>query len=264
MVAAGQLGRKSGERLLRLRASDGHGRAAARRRWAVPPAGRAPTTTARRRRGRPRARHAARRLPRAGCSRCRSRAGAQDAAGLVVARPPRRRCRSTACGSAGRCAGRAARFEVRVDTAFDDVIAACADPRRTGGWITADDRRRLHAAAPPRLGPQRRGLGRATARWPAASTAWPSAGCSPASRCSTGATDASKVALVGLVERLRERRADPARRAVGDPPPRHRSAPSSIPRPSTWRRLARAAARPLPRLGDRCRPSTGRATWTPR
>jgi leucyl/phenylalanyl-tRNA--protein transferase len=30
------------------------------------------------------------------------------------------------------------RFEVRVDTAFDDVVAACADPRRKGRWITAE------------------------------------------------------------------------------------------------------------------------------
>ncbi len=31
-----------------------------------------------------------------------------------------------------------ARYEVRVDTAFDAVIAACADPRREHGWISAD------------------------------------------------------------------------------------------------------------------------------
>lgn len=30
------------------------------------------------------------------------------------------------------------RFEVRVDTAFADVVAACADPARPGGWITPD------------------------------------------------------------------------------------------------------------------------------
>jgi leucyl/phenylalanyl-tRNA--protein transferase len=29
-----------------------------------------------------------------------------------------------------------ARFEIRVDTAFADVIAHCADPRRPHGWIT--------------------------------------------------------------------------------------------------------------------------------
>jgi leucyl/phenylalanyl-tRNA--protein transferase len=32
----------------------------------------------------------------------------------------------------------ARRFEVRVDTAFDDVVAACADPGRRGAWITAE------------------------------------------------------------------------------------------------------------------------------
>ena len=30
----------------------------------------------------------------------------------------------------------AKRFEVRVDSAFDDVVAACGDPSRPGGWIT--------------------------------------------------------------------------------------------------------------------------------
>jgi len=29
-----------------------------------------------------------------------------------------------------------ARFEVRVDTAFEDVVAACGDPSRRGRWIT--------------------------------------------------------------------------------------------------------------------------------
>ena len=31
----------------------------------------------------------------------------------------------------------AGRFEVRVDAAFDDVVAACGDPAREGRWITA-------------------------------------------------------------------------------------------------------------------------------
>jgi leucyl/phenylalanyl-tRNA--protein transferase len=30
------------------------------------------------------------------------------------------------------------RFEIRVDTAFADVVAACADPERPHGWITDD------------------------------------------------------------------------------------------------------------------------------
>lgn len=39
------------------------------------------------------------------------------------------------------------RFEVTTDTAFHDVVAACADPRRPGAWITDDVARaytRLH------------------------------------------------------------------------------------------------------------------------
>ena len=38
-------------------------------------------------------------------------------------------------------------FEVRVDTAFDEVLDGCADPRRDGGWIDDDIRAaygRLH------------------------------------------------------------------------------------------------------------------------
>ena len=31
-----------------------------------------------------------------------------------------------------------ARFEIRVDSAFEDVVAGCADPARSGGWIDAD------------------------------------------------------------------------------------------------------------------------------
>jgi leucyl/phenylalanyl-tRNA--protein transferase len=40
------------------------------------------------------------------------------------------------------------RFEIRVDTAFDQVIAGCADPSRSGRWITpriVDAYSRLHA-----------------------------------------------------------------------------------------------------------------------
>ena len=41
----------------------------------------------------------------------------------------------------------AKRYEIRVDTAFDQVIRACADPRRPDGWINEDfiaAYRRLH------------------------------------------------------------------------------------------------------------------------
>lgn len=93
------------------------------------------------------------------------------------------------------------RYEVRVDTAFDAVTAACADPSRPHGWINdsiLDAYRRLH-----RLG------------WAHSVETW-----SPGGELVGGlygvsigglfagesmfhrVTDASKVALVGLVERL--------------------------------------------------------------
>lgn len=43
--------------------------------------------------------------------------------GLRVSRSLRRSCR---------------RYEIRIDTAFEQVIRACADPRRPHGWITDD------------------------------------------------------------------------------------------------------------------------------
>jgi len=95
------------------------------------------------------------------------------------------------------------RFEVRVNTAFDDVIDACADPRRPHGWINRaikDAYRRLH-----RLG------------WAHSVEAWSVDGGTLAGGLYGIAvrglfagesmfhrrTDASKVALVGLVELLR-------------------------------------------------------------
>ena len=51
---------------------------------------------------------------------------------LRVSRSLRRSCR---------------RFEIRFDTAYDDVVRGCADPQRPGGWIRRDVQeayRRLH------------------------------------------------------------------------------------------------------------------------
>lgn len=45
--------------------------------------------------------------------------------GLRITRSLRKSCR---------------RFEVRVDSAFEDVIGACADPRRPSGWISREVR----------------------------------------------------------------------------------------------------------------------------
>jgi leucyl/phenylalanyl-tRNA--protein transferase len=99
----------------------------------------------------------------------------------------------------------ARRFELRVDSAFDDVVAACGDPRRPGGWIRRDIRAAY--AALHRLG------------WAHSVEAWL---VTPGGPVLAGGLygvavgglfagesmfhrvrDASKVALVGLVDMLR-------------------------------------------------------------
>lgn len=52
-----------------------------------------------------------------------SRRGVLPLDGLRVSRSLRQSC---------------AKFEIRVDTVFEEVIRACADPARDGGWITED------------------------------------------------------------------------------------------------------------------------------
>jgi leucyl/phenylalanyl-tRNA---protein transferase len=92
-------------------------------------------------------------------------------------------------------------FEIRVDTAFADVMRACADPRRAGGWINDaifQAYSELH-----RLG------------WAHSVEAWSREGELAGGLYGVAIgglfagesmfhwrTDASKVALVGLVERL--------------------------------------------------------------
>jgi leucyl/phenylalanyl-tRNA--protein transferase len=97
------------------------------------------------------------------------------------------------------------RFEIRVDTAFDEVIDACADPQRPHGWISPPIRaayRRLH-----RLG------------WAHSVEAWAAGGAGDELAgglygIAVGGlfagesmfhrrTDASKVALAALVDLLR-------------------------------------------------------------
>jgi leucyl/phenylalanyl-tRNA--protein transferase len=109
--------------------------------------------------------------------------------GLQVSRSLRKSCR---------------RFEIRVDTAFADVVDACADRRRPGGWITAEIRNayiELH-----RLG------------WAHSVEAWSTdhdelcgglygvaiGGLFAGESMFHRRADASKVALVGLVDILRE------------------------------------------------------------
>ena len=95
------------------------------------------------------------------------------------------------------------RYELRVDTAFDAVVEACADPGRDGGWITPEFRaayRRLHdlgwAHSVEAWDP---GSGELSGGLYGVAVAGLFAGESMFHRD----RDASKVALVGLVERLR-------------------------------------------------------------
>jgi leucyl/phenylalanyl-tRNA--protein transferase len=93
-------------------------------------------------------------------------------------------------------------FEIRVDTAFDEVLLACADPTRDGGWI--DDRIRTAYGELHRLG------------WAHSVEAWREGrlagglygvsigGLFAGESMFHRDRDASKVALVGLVGMLRD------------------------------------------------------------
>ncbi|HJQ05546.1 MAG TPA: leucyl/phenylalanyl-tRNA--protein transferase [Nocardioides sp.] len=117
---------------------------------------------------------------------CPARRGVLELADLRVSRSLRRSARD---------------FEIRIDTAFEQVIAACADPERPHGWI---DRRIQHAYVElHRLG------------WAHSVEAWRDGrlvgglygvaigGLFAGESMFHHERDASKVALVGLVEHLR-------------------------------------------------------------
>jgi len=94
------------------------------------------------------------------------------------------------------------RYEIRVDTAFVEVVEACADPRRPDGWITAEIRDayvRLHEL----------GWAHSIETWDPADDRLVGGlyglavgGLFAGESMFHRATDASKVALVGLVELL--------------------------------------------------------------
>jgi leucyl/phenylalanyl-tRNA--protein transferase len=103
------------------------------------------------------------------------------------------------------------RFEIRVDTAFDEVLAACGDRRRPGAWIDRNITRAYR---------QLHQLG-----WVHSVEAWDQAGHLAGGLYGVAIgglfagesmfhrqTDASKVALVGLVQILRD--AGPAGRLL--------------------------------------------------
>jgi leucyl/phenylalanyl-tRNA--protein transferase len=146
-----------------------------------------------------------------------------------------------------------ARFEVRVDTVFGEVVEACADPRRPHGWITKDIRHayeKLH----------RLGWAHSVETW------WEGRLVGGLYGVAVGGlfagesmfhreTDASKVALVALVGLL-----DPHPDTLLDvqwTTPHLRSLGAvDVPRSEYLRRLALALRRPLPaafagRPGDR-------------
>jgi leucyl/phenylalanyl-tRNA--protein transferase len=104
---------------------------------------------------------------------------------------------------AGRSLRRSARrFTVTADRAFGTVVEGCADPRRPGGWITPE----IHAAY-ARL--HRLGWAHSIEVWDAAGALAGGlygveiGGLFAAESKFHVATDASKVALAALVERLR-------------------------------------------------------------
>lgn len=93
-----------------------------------------------------------------------------------------------------------ARFEIRVDTAFDEVLDACADKRRRGAWINRDIR-----AAYTRL--HRLGWVHSVEAWSANGLAGGLYGVAVGGLFAGESmfhreTDSSKVALVGLVDLL--------------------------------------------------------------
>ena len=82
---------------------------------------------------------------------------------------------------------RSRRYSVTLDRAFVDVMAGCAEPRDGAGRHLDHrrDGRGVPRAGRARLRALGRGVGR-TASWWAGCTAWRSAACSTASRCSAG------------------------------------------------------------------------------
>lgn len=159
------------------------------------------------------------------------RRGVLPLAGLRVSRSLRQSC---------------GRFEIRVDTAFDGVVAGCADPERPSGWIEDDI-----AAAYSRL--HRMGWAHSVEAWQdgelvgglyGVAIGGLFAGESMFSRV----RDSSKVALVGLVELLRDEHAE--RRLLDtqwQTPHLASLGVVEIPRAEYLRRLEEAVRLPLPR-----------------
>jgi leucyl/phenylalanyl-tRNA--protein transferase len=148
--------------------------------------------------------------------------------GLRVSRSLRRSCR---------------RYEVRVDTGFEEVIDGCAALDRSGRWITP-------AIRDAYLGLHRLGWAHSVEAWDGDGLAGGLYGVAVGGLFAGESmfhrrTDASKVALVGLVERLREGGA--ALLDVQWVTPHLASLGAvEVPRREYVRRLAGAIEQPLP------------------
>jgi len=139
----------------------------------------------------------------------------------------------------------ARRMEIRVDTAFPEVIAACADPSRGSGWIDADI-----MAAYTRL--HELGWVHSVETWQNGELVGGLYGVATGGLFAGESMfhlvrDASKVALIGLVEILRDEYAD---RRLLDVQWQTRHLASlgvvEVPRPTYIRLLMKALEIPLP------------------
>jgi leucyl/phenylalanyl-tRNA--protein transferase len=140
----------------------------------------------------------------------------------------------------------ARRMEIRVDTCFDEVVAACADPARDGGWIDEDV-----AAAYGVL--HRLGWAHSVESWVDGELVGGLYGVAVGGLFAGESMfhrrpDASKVALVGLVELLTD---EHARRRLLDVQWQTQHLASlgvvTIPRDAYLHRLADALTLPLPK-----------------
>ena len=135
------------------------------------------------------------------------------------------------------------RFHVTYDHAFADVIAGCADPRRRGGWITPAIRAaytRLHALGWAHSVEVRDADGALAGGLYGVEIG----GLFAAESKFHVRTDASKVALVALVERLREAGGERLLDVQWTTPHLAALGASDIARPEYLRRLAAALETP--------------------
>jgi leucyl/phenylalanyl-tRNA--protein transferase len=136
-------------------------------------------------------------------------------------------------------------FEIRVDTAFDEVVAACGDPSRPHGWID-DDIRTAYADL------HRLGWAHSVETWREGRLAGGLYGVAIGGLFAGESmfhreTDASKVALVGLVDLLRDEHASTRLLDVQWSTPHLESlGVVEIDRRDYLARLERALALPLP------------------